>query len=78
MQIPNLFAYAVFCHFGQGINNRFVIFLYYSVGFSIVRRYDDPFNTIIRNELHNQILVFRVFINNESSENPVSADNIFL
>jgi hypothetical protein len=55
-----------------------MIFLYYSVSFSIIWRYDDPLNAIIRNELHNQILIFKVSINNESSENPVSADNIFL
>jgi hypothetical protein len=78
MQIPNLFTYTVFCHFGQGINNKFMTSLYYSVNFSIVWRYDDPLNAIIRNELHNQILILKASINNESSENPVSADNIFL
>jgi hypothetical protein len=51
--------------------------LYHSVNFSIIWRYDDPLNAIIRNELHNQILILRASINNESSENPVSADNIF-
>jgi hypothetical protein len=78
MQIPNLFIYAAFCHLGQGINNRFVISLYHSINFSIVWRYDDSLNVIIRNELHNQIFVLRVFINNESAKYPVSADNIFL
>jgi hypothetical protein len=53
MQIPNLFAYAAFYYLGQGINNRFMTSLYYSVGFNIVWRYDDSFNTIVRNELHN-------------------------
>jgi hypothetical protein len=54
-----------------------MIFLYHSVSFNIIWRYDDPFNIIIYNELYNQILIFKVFINNESSENPVSANNIF-
>jgi hypothetical protein len=51
--------------------------LYHSVSFNIVWRYDDPFNAIVRNELHNQIFVFRASINNESFKYPVSADNIF-
>jgi hypothetical protein len=51
---------------------------YHSVGFDIVWRYNDSLNAIIRNELSNQILIFKVSINNESSENPVFADNIFL
>jgi hypothetical protein len=54
-----------------------MIFFYHSVDFSIIWRYDDSFNAIIRNELYNQILIFKVFINNESFENPVFVDNIF-
>jgi hypothetical protein len=53
MQIPNPFTYAIFCHLGQDINNKFMISLYHSVGFDIIWRYDDPFNAIIRNELYN-------------------------
>jgi hypothetical protein len=77
MQIPNPFTYTAFYYFGQGINNKFMISLYHSVDFNIIWRYDDSFNIIIRNELLNQILIFRAFINNESSEYPVFANNIF-
>jgi len=78
MQIPNLFTYTAFYYLSQGINNRFITSLYHSVGFDIVWRYDDSLNTIIRNELHNQIFIFQIFINNESFKYPVSANNIFL